>query len=167
MLALTSVCDLGCNFELVPTDEYLALPEIEKLAGEYSDLYKSVHGIRPRWTTDWTVEEYKAELDSLYAESDRQIAEERIEQAAAAVEFEAAIAKVMAMGNCDRETALRWMRDDTYYGNEELEYENHLAYGSLGRADRTEKRQVFSPSTPEEFEERQAAFLQRLHRSFV
>lgn len=167
MLLLFPGCEIPEGCVIVPTAEYLALPEIEKLAGEYSDMFKSVNGFRPRWTNDWTVEEYKAELESLYAENARQMDDERIEQAAAAVEFEAAIVKVMAMGAADRETAMRWMRDGSYYGNEELEYENGLAYGSLGGTRALRGESVWQPTTPDEFDERQAAFLASLHRSFV
>lgn len=143
------------------------LSELEQLACEYSDAHKDAYGRRPHGLdANYTVEDYKRELPDLYAKIREDMDREEIEQANNAIDFDLAVMKVIRMGASDYQTALRWMRDGSYYGNEELEYENGLKYGSLGGR-KAAYESVFEPSQPAEFEERQAAFLATLHRSFV
>lgn len=111
------------------------LTELEQLAGEYSDYYKQAHGIRPRFidTTAWTVEDFKAEFESL----GRICEENRINEArweAEAVErFEATIAKFIGYGAGDRETAIRWFMDANQTSDPGyLCYELGLPYRYLG-----------------------------------
>jgi len=49
----------------------------------YSDLYKEVHGIRPRWMLpeDYTVEEWQAQVDRLLEWGADQIRREEAEEA--------------------------------------------------------------------------------------
>ena len=53
----------------------------------YSDLYKEVHGIRPRWMQpeDYTVEEWQAQIDRLLEWGAEQLRREEAEEAAHAL----------------------------------------------------------------------------------
>ena len=53
----------------------------ELLASSYSDLYKSIHGIRPRWKNfkDMSVEEIQAEIDNLYTSAESYVDEDEIQ----------------------------------------------------------------------------------------
>ena len=59
-----------------PTAEWVALPRREQLFSEYSDFYKDVHGIRPRWAYGWSEVELEEALDRLAEEAEVVFAEE-------------------------------------------------------------------------------------------
>ena len=48
--------------------------ELDHLVGEYSDAYKDIHGIRPRWMKFNSVEEVEAALDELHRQDELQAA---------------------------------------------------------------------------------------------
>jgi len=86
------------------------LTEREELLTLISDLYKDVYGCRPRGIfSDCTVEELRAEFDSLCESNERKMAEDAQMEAEAAEEFEKRVSETIAMGAGDRETALRWI----------------------------------------------------------
>jgi len=83
------------------------------MIGEYSDLYKSMHGIRPRWM-DWDAysdEELTAELKDLIAEGDRQFEAEELQARLEDAAFESELKLMLDKGARDRVQALAWMLD--------------------------------------------------------
>ena len=65
----------------------------------FSDLYKDVHGVRPRY-----VEETPEMLEYLMQEVESQIAQERADE-------DASINACMEAGAPDIDTAMRWLED--------------------------------------------------------
>jgi hypothetical protein len=99
----------------------------------YSDLYKEIYGFRPRHHSGHVTKE---EYDSLLEEHDRYMVEETEREARAIKRFEESIAKTIAIGAGDRETAIRWLKDALDEGRESdeyFEYCNQLPYGYLKR----------------------------------
>lgn len=91
----------------------------------YSDLYKEVHGYRPRFdTTHWTREDWKNELDQLHREAEIEFDLEAQRAADAVDYFEARLEQTIESGAGDRATALRWMwqaENDVAYSRQDLE----------------------------------------------
>jgi hypothetical protein len=99
------------------------LSELEQLAAEYSDYFKSAYGYRPRGidTCNWTVEQFNAEFEVLAAVcKGNEIARKQAE-AAAAVVVEARIADLIKSGAADRATAVRWI-DQAEGSNGDMSY---------------------------------------------
>ena len=87
-----------------------------------SDLYKDVHGIRPRGYNfqEWSFDELTAFVNDLsdQAEADRKYEENMAKNAE--IEFNNRIQEVIDLGAGNRETALRWMLQGDQ-GDEELD----------------------------------------------
>lgn len=124
----------------------LTLSDINKLTNShdgdiYSDLYKDVYGCRPRYAQFVSIEEFDKDYEYLVNRLNEQLAEEKIEQEANMVEFQARVADTMILCNCDRERAIMIIADAegideeefNFYGLESLEYKFGLQYGSLKR----------------------------------
>lgn len=92
-------------------DEYT---ELEQAAATYSDFYKDVHGVRPRFTAGWTLADFDSAFVSLEADAVREFAFQRESDAQAVVDFEATVAATIEIGAGDRETAIRWILDATF-----------------------------------------------------
>lgn len=121
--------------------EWNDLPEVEKLAATYYDLYKDAHGIRPRWIYNergeclYSEEEMKDMLDRLYDEA-KEIWDREAEEEKARVEaFEETIEKFLKVGAKDREEAIFWYvqslqldKWDLMYGGERVCYAQGLPY---------------------------------------
>lgn len=108
--------------------------ELEKAQTIYSDEYKAVHGVRPRFTADWTLEQFDKAFDSLAEEAKLEAEWQREREAIAVKDFEAAIATTMETCNCDRETAWRYLKDaegDDWYDDGYYEYNTGLPRGYL------------------------------------
>lgn len=89
------------------------LTELEQLACEFSDYYKSAHGFRPRHvdTTGWTVEDYQrefVELGRICAENEKQ---RQASEARAAHDFEIRVQGLLMSGARDRRMAIRWIAE--------------------------------------------------------
>jgi hypothetical protein len=88
------------------------LSELEQLACLFSDFYKDVHGVRPRFMDDtWTVADYQREIDGLRDYSEILEKEQKEFEERKIQEVEERIAKLIAIGAGDRATAIRWIRD--------------------------------------------------------
>lgn len=93
-----------------------------------SDLHKDAYGFRPRGMryNEMTTDELSAEFSRLLDALEVTMAEDARAEAAAIKKFEATIARIIASGAGNRETALRWFRDankdDMYMGDESLRY---------------------------------------------
>ena len=67
------------------------------------DLFKEVHGVRPRHTEGWAFEDYAAKLQGLQIIADEDARREKAERLAA-------INVTLKVGAPDFETAQRWLR---------------------------------------------------------
>lgn len=115
--------------------------ELHDMRSNIWDLYKDVHGIRPRWMNfdEMSADELRATYDSLIEELQEQNARQAKAEAEAVERFEAKIAELIGMGAGDREGALRWLRQsmshvEELYGNEFLENAHGLPYRYLSQA---------------------------------
>lgn len=113
----------------------IQLSRKDELAGIHSDVYKSIHGIRPRWfdysnMTEQQLEEAVAELDREYEEH---IALEKVREVHAIKQFELKLADLITSGAKTRENAIRWLHDGcgTHGDNDFLCWEFGLPYGYL------------------------------------
>ena len=124
----------------------LTLSDINKLTNShdgdiYSDLYKDVYGSRPRYAQFESIEEFDEDYEFLVNRLNEQNAQEKIEQEANMVEFQARVVETMILCNCDRERAIMIIADAegideeefNWYGLESLEYKMGLQFGSLKR----------------------------------
>ena len=130
----------------------LTLRDIDAATGSkdasiYSDLYKEVYGCRPYNPTFESVEAFDADFEYLSLKLDKQIVYERDQQLKAFAKFaervaETQIVLTQAYGEpCERETAIlqiareEGIRDSEldFYGNEILENELNLKYGSIDK----------------------------------
>ena len=83
---------------------------LEEMQGAYSDLYKDVHGFRPRGFHGWNdYDALGAEIEWLYGQLEEVIVREKEEQARAVERFEARVAETIAIGAGTREVAIRWI----------------------------------------------------------
>lgn len=89
----------------------MASNELSELAGIYSDVYKSLHGIRPRWVATKTVAWYEDALEKMQVEVEDDITRQAKEQVLAGEQFYKRMAEVKTLGAGDDVTALRWMVD--------------------------------------------------------
>jgi hypothetical protein len=119
------------NFEMFNAREYVQ-------DALFSDLFKDCYGFRPgefqyaRWYA-MSEAELKAAHDLMLDDLDIEIRREAAAHEAAAVEFEATIASLIATGAGDRETAIRWLADSHEVDGDigYLEYQLGLLYGYI------------------------------------
>lgn len=109
------------------------LTELEQCECTYSDFYKDVHGVRPRFDqSDWTVEDYRREFVALQQELERQEADDKIREAEAIARFEETVRNSIEFGAGSRETAIRWImngeQDVPYF-----EFQQGLPYGYIAK----------------------------------
>lgn len=113
------------------------ITEKDELGELYSDFYKEVHGIRPRWIDHdlATVEWYRAELIRLQREADLKAADEAVMEAKAIAALEERIASLIEMGAGDRANAIRWLHDamGTNGDDEYLYYTLCIPYGYFNK----------------------------------
>lgn len=105
----------------------------EQLEAYVWDLYKEVHGIRPRHLrlVDMTEAELEAMVDVLHEVLEQVDKARREAEAQAVVRFSKRVEDTIKSGAGDRETALRWIMeaDDARGDWEYLTYLNGLPYG--------------------------------------
>jgi len=103
------------------------------IEGDIWDLYKDVHGIRPRWINfdAMTLEDLEAFMDGLLEDLQEENERRAIEEAHAIQKFEKLIADTIQNGAGDRETAIRWLKqaDEYYHDESHMCYEYGLPYG--------------------------------------
>lgn len=104
----------------------------------FSDLYKDVHGFRPRYIRFNSIEHFDECYTNLCAELSMQIDEDRIRQAENLALFAERVRETMELCNCDERRAVEIIADaegelDEYnwYGPERLEWHFDLKYGSI------------------------------------
>jgi hypothetical protein len=109
---------------------------LEQASATWWDLYKDVHGVRPRGvdTSNWTLEGFNAQINALSIALEEQMAEERLAQARATVQFETRVREYIQAGASDRETAINQIAHDSGFGGEDhgyIEYRFNLPFGYL------------------------------------
>jgi hypothetical protein len=115
----------------------MTLTELGNAQGHYSDLYKDVHGFRPRFATEeqWnSIEWLDIQCSNLYVELQEVMAFEAILEKENIAKFETRINDIINTGAGDRETAIRWIFDaqeDEYIKNDKdyFCFQNGLPYG--------------------------------------
>lgn len=96
---------------------------------EYSDFYKEMHGIRPRWM-QFTPENIGRLIENLFFEYEQHQKAEKAREKQAIADMEAAIQKAISLGANTRRNAVRWLMEaegttDWSY----FEYCNSVPYG--------------------------------------
>ena len=90
------------------------LTELEQIACLFSDLHKDVRGFRPRFVDEiyanWTVEDYKREMEYLEKALEIVVAEEKIREQEAIAKFEQRIENLVH-GDVTRERVISWLMD--------------------------------------------------------
>jgi len=89
------------------------MSELEQLACEYWDFYKEAYGFRPRHvdTSNWTVERFHSEFETLSDISKSNALARKQEEARAAAKLESRISELLIMGAKDRTMAIRWISE--------------------------------------------------------
>jgi hypothetical protein len=115
------------------SEELYNMSIINELASTYSDLYKDVHGFRPRGMGELTIDQYHSEIDWLQQELTKQVEEERITQQQNIIQFEERINNTIQRGAGDRSTALRWIHqaEGTDGDNDYLCFTLNIPYGYI------------------------------------
>lgn len=90
---------------------------------EYSDYYKEIHGVRPRWMR-FTPETIGSAFENLLFEYEQYLKAEKERQQQAIAEMETAIQKAISLGAGSRRNALRWLM--VAEGTDDWEYFEHL-----------------------------------------
>lgn len=114
------------------------LTEVEQLQSEYSDFYKEVNGVRPRFMSDeqWNSAEWlNAQLKELAVMNEIKMTEDDRREQQAIAEFEVKVDAIIACGAKDRESAIRWILDanDAVNDPDYACYQLNLPYGYLGK----------------------------------
>lgn len=107
----------------------------DELAGIYSDIYKSIHGVRPRWISfsEMTLQQLEEAVEELDKEYVIHAQQEKLREQEAIKVFEARVQSIIDMGAKTRETAIRWLHTacDTHGDNDYLCWEFHIPYGYI------------------------------------
>lgn len=101
---------------------------------EYSDMYKEMHGIRPRWMS-FTAETIGRAFENLCFEYEQHCAVEAKQQQADIASFEQSVSKMIAIGAGNRATAIKWLMDAVECANdaEYACYMYNLPYGYFNK----------------------------------
>ena len=107
----------------------------------YSDLYKDVHGFRPRYAQFESVEAFDDDFKFLVERLNVLNDEEYVRQSANLEKFAERVLETMELCNCDQRRAVEIIADaedelDGYqcYGPERLEWVFDLKFGSIKQA---------------------------------
>lgn len=113
----------------------IELSRKDELAGIYSDVYKSIHGFRPRWMnfSEMTLEQLEKAVKELDEEYELHAQQEKLREQYSIGVFESRIKSLIECGAKTRETAIRWLHDacDTHGDNDFLCFEFHLPCGYI------------------------------------
>jgi hypothetical protein len=86
---------------------------LEQMQCQFWDMYKDAYGVRPRGidTTEWTEEEFMAEVETLGKVIEREEIARKESEAQASIRFEAQIQSMISSGAKNREAALAWIHE--------------------------------------------------------
>jgi hypothetical protein len=104
----------------------------------FSDLYKDVHGFRPRYIRFASIEEFDARYTELCADLSMLLDEDANRQIANLEKFAERVRETMELCNCDQRRAVEIIADAEgeleeygWYGPERLEWHFDLKFGSI------------------------------------
>ena len=88
------------------------MSDLEQAQCMFWDMYKDAYGVRPRGidTSNWTLEDFTKEFESLQKTINANFEQEQAEQAEAVKKFEDRVANLMHTGTC-RERVIAWLMD--------------------------------------------------------
>ena len=111
------------------------MSDLEQASAIWWDLYKDVHGVRPRGvdTSNWTLEGFNAQIQALSTALDEQMEEERQNQTLAIQRFESRVQDTVLAGAGNRETAIQWIMRDSGMGEDQeyIEFRFNRPFGYL------------------------------------
>jgi hypothetical protein len=111
------------------------MSDLEQASAIWWDLYKDVHGVRPRGvdTSNWTLEGFNAQINALSTALEEQMEEERQNQTLAIQRFESRVQDTILAGAGNRETAIQWIMRDSGMGDDQeyIEFRFNLPFGYL------------------------------------
>jgi hypothetical protein len=111
------------------------MSDLEQASAIWWDLYKDVHGVRPRGvdTSNWTLEGFNAQINALSTALEEQMEEERQNQTLAIQRFESRVQDTILAGAGNRETAVQWIMRDSGMGDDQeyIEFRFNLPFGYL------------------------------------
>lgn len=111
------------------------MSDLEQASAIWWDLYKDVHGVRPRGvdTSNWTLEGFNAQINALSTALEEQMEEERENQTLAIHRFESRVQDTVLAGAGNRETAIQWIMRDSGMGEDQeyIEFRFNLPFGYL------------------------------------
>jgi len=111
------------------------MSDLEQASAIWWDLYKDVHGVRPRGvdTSNWTLEGFNAQINALSTALEEQMEEERQNQTLAIQRFESRVQDTVLAGAGNRETAIQWIMRDSGMGDDQeyIEFRFNLPFGYL------------------------------------
>ena len=111
------------------------MSDLEQASAIWWDLYKDVHGVRPRGvdTSNWTLEGFNAQINALSTALEEQMEEERQNQTLAIQRFESRVQDTVLAGAGNRETAIQWIMRDSGMGEDQeyIEFRFNLPFGYL------------------------------------
>jgi hypothetical protein len=111
------------------------MSDLEQASAIWWDLYKDVHGVRPRGvdTSNWTLEGFNAQINALSTALEEQMEEERQNQTLAIQRFESRVQDTILAGAGNRETAVQWIMRDSGMGEDQeyIEFRFNLPFGYL------------------------------------
>jgi hypothetical protein len=111
------------------------MSDLEQASAIWWDLYKDVHGVRPRGvdTSNWTLEGFNAQINALSTALEEQMEEERQNQTLAIQRFESRVQDTILAGAGNRETAIQWIMRDSGMGEDQeyIEFRFNLPFGYL------------------------------------
>ena len=82
-----------------------------------SDLYKDVHGVRPRYINfkEWSDGELEVYTDKLIVQLKENEEQDRLQEEADVKRFQGQVQKTIELGAGDRKTALKWLFSSEEY----------------------------------------------------
>lgn len=87
------------------------MTELQELEGIYCEMHKDVYGVKARWYKAETVEQARADVESLGKELEAQMAQDKKFQQEAMLAFEIRVQDCISMGAKSRKDALRWIHE--------------------------------------------------------
>ena len=119
-----------------------------------SDLYKDVHGVRPRYINfnEWSDGELEVYTDKLIAQLKENEEQERLQEKANVKGFQDQVQKTIELGAGNRKTALKWLFSSEEYDQGEYVtdwdidgflYKNGIVHSDFGKEVKKELLEIY------------------------
>lgn len=133
MMLTMSVTPATIEMNMSEFKSWEDMSELEQAQCTFWDLYKDVHGFRPRSidTSSWTLEDFMTEFKTLVAQLEVNEERRKQDELEAIACFEARIVQLSEVGAESREDAMRWIHqaEESNGDDEYLAYLLKLPYG--------------------------------------